>query len=272
MVDRGRTIVNATWAAGKPQRRLFLNHYFGGFDYHSNGVTGFELHLFGASPGDHAFDFVIANLNGYMGHDLAESYIADLAAELISCGQCHAITIHPVERRTPPATVAPLTGSFLLLFQPPVALRDSLLGLLAAACRFFGLRAPVLPAPDILLKLQASPSDVSVCQQHPAVEIVEVASHLHGGQSRSRSREETAHQRLSFLDHFPSGVALPLAEEQLGLAAQPGRFFHGRAVPGFCCRIDPDGLHGRRRSGTTREQCEEKPSHICKARHSDKEP
>src|SRR5215831_1313363 len=170
-----------------------------------------------------------------------------------------------------PAIVVRLTGTFLFLFQAPVALRDSLLGLLAAACRFFGLRAPVLPAPDILLELQASPSDVSVRQEHPAVEIVEVAGHLHGGQSRARSREEPAHQCLSLLDHFSGSVALPLAEKQLGLAAQSGRFFHGRAVPGLCRRIDPDRLHGRRRSGTAREQCEKNPSLIRKARHSDKE-
>ena len=50
---------------------LLLDHHFGRLDDHGDSVADFESHFFDAAPGNDAFDFVIADLDYDMGHDVA---------------------------------------------------------------------------------------------------------------------------------------------------------------------------------------------------------
>ena len=68
---------------------IFLQHYFGGFDYGSDRVADLQIHLFGASSGYDAFDEVLANLNDDVGHDPAELKLRDFARESIPRSKCH---------------------------------------------------------------------------------------------------------------------------------------------------------------------------------------
>jgi hypothetical protein len=77
-----RTIVQANGAPAP----LLLNHYFRGLDDHRNAVADFEIQLFGATPGDDAFDFIVANLNHDVRHHIAELHVFDLTTKLIACG------------------------------------------------------------------------------------------------------------------------------------------------------------------------------------------
>ena len=51
---------------------LLFEHDFRGLDYGRNGVAYLEAHFNRASPGDHAFDDIVSNLNDDMGHDTAK--------------------------------------------------------------------------------------------------------------------------------------------------------------------------------------------------------
>ena len=51
---------------------LLFEHDFRGLDYGRNGVAYLEAHFNRASPGDHAFDDIVPNLNDDMGHDTAK--------------------------------------------------------------------------------------------------------------------------------------------------------------------------------------------------------
>lgn len=64
---------------------LLLDHHFRGLDDHRNAVADLEIQLFGAAPRDDTFDFVLANLNHDVRHDVAQFHVFDPATKLIAC-------------------------------------------------------------------------------------------------------------------------------------------------------------------------------------------
>src|SRR5215467_4076301 len=73
---------------------VFLQHYFCGFDYGSDGVAGFQIHLFGASSGYDAFDEVLPDLNDDVGHDSTQLKFRNFAFESIPCRKFHSQIIN----------------------------------------------------------------------------------------------------------------------------------------------------------------------------------
>jgi hypothetical protein len=63
---------------------LLFEHDFRGLDYGRNGVAYLEAHFNRASPGDHAFDDIVSNLNDDMGHDTAKLEFGDFAFKPVS--------------------------------------------------------------------------------------------------------------------------------------------------------------------------------------------
>jgi hypothetical protein len=63
---------------------LLFEHDFRGFDYGRNGVAYLEAHFNRASPGDHAFDDVVANLDDDMSHHAAKLEFSDFSFKTIS--------------------------------------------------------------------------------------------------------------------------------------------------------------------------------------------
>jgi hypothetical protein len=64
---------------------LLFEHDFRGLDYRRNGVAHLEAHFNRASPGDHAFDDIVSNLDDDMGHHSAELEFGDFAFKPVSC-------------------------------------------------------------------------------------------------------------------------------------------------------------------------------------------
>ena len=81
-----------------------------------------------------------------------------------------------------------------LLPDPSVAFRDADLGLLHPSRGFFRLRAPILPAAEILLVREAGPAKILVCQEHAGVLVFVVRRGFHclkGGAGRSEQARRT---------------------------------------------------------------------------------
>jgi hypothetical protein len=62
-----------------------LQHYFCGLYDRCDRVSDFEVHLFRASSGYHAFDEIFPNLHNAMSHHSAELKFRDFAFQAISC-------------------------------------------------------------------------------------------------------------------------------------------------------------------------------------------
>src|ERR1700733_2014084 len=95
----------------KANRRLasvLLEHHLSRLDHHCDNITLLQCHLFGASPGDHAFNEVLANAHDHMSHHAAKLNLFDGTFELIASGKCHAWKHTPalmvaVEQAVPPS-------------------------------------------------------------------------------------------------------------------------------------------------------------------------
>ena len=64
---------------------LLFEHDFRGLDYGRNGVAYLEAHFNRASPGDHALDDVVANLDDDMSHHTAKLEFGDFTFKPVSC-------------------------------------------------------------------------------------------------------------------------------------------------------------------------------------------
>jgi hypothetical protein len=56
-----------------------LDHHFSGFDDRADGVAYLQFHFLSAGASDDAFDEVVADTNGNVGHDVAELDFGDFA-------------------------------------------------------------------------------------------------------------------------------------------------------------------------------------------------
>src|SRR5258705_13637821 len=65
-------------------RLLLFEHDFRGLDYGRNGVAYLEAHFNSASPGDHAFDDIVSNLDDDMGHSSDKLEFGDFAFKPVS--------------------------------------------------------------------------------------------------------------------------------------------------------------------------------------------
>jgi hypothetical protein len=63
---------------------LLLEHDFRGLDYGRNGVAYLEAHFNRASPGDHAFDDIVSNLEDDVGHYSAKLEFGNFALKPVS--------------------------------------------------------------------------------------------------------------------------------------------------------------------------------------------
>ncbi len=63
---------------------LLLNHYFRRFHNHANCVAGLEVQFLGTSPGDHAFNDVLAHSDDNMSHHVAQFDVFDNSGKLVS--------------------------------------------------------------------------------------------------------------------------------------------------------------------------------------------
>jgi hypothetical protein len=64
---------------------LLFEHDLRGLDHGGNGVAYLEAHFNGATPGDHAFDDVVSNLEDDMSHDAAKLEFGNFAFKPVSC-------------------------------------------------------------------------------------------------------------------------------------------------------------------------------------------
>ena len=68
---------------------VFLKHHFGRLDHDLDGISFFEPHGFGASPGDDALNEVLPHAHHDMCHYAAELKFLDGTCELIASRKCH---------------------------------------------------------------------------------------------------------------------------------------------------------------------------------------
>jgi len=61
-----------------------LQHYFRGLDYGRNGVTDLELHFLSASPGNHAFDRILAHADSYVSHHAIHLKLDNFPLDMVS--------------------------------------------------------------------------------------------------------------------------------------------------------------------------------------------
>ena len=62
-----------------------LQHDFGRFDHCRYAVANLQLHFLGASPGDDAFNLILAHLDRHVSHDAVHFELHNLSFDLISC-------------------------------------------------------------------------------------------------------------------------------------------------------------------------------------------
>jgi hypothetical protein len=66
-----------------------LHHDFRGFDHCRHRIAEMQAHLFRAAPGDHGFDWVLADLDGHVRHDIAQLDFRDDAHQSVARGKSH---------------------------------------------------------------------------------------------------------------------------------------------------------------------------------------
>ena len=64
---------------------ILLKHNFGGLDQYLDRVADLELKRIYTAAGDDAFNQILSNSDGDVGHDLTEKDLFNIACELVSC-------------------------------------------------------------------------------------------------------------------------------------------------------------------------------------------
>jgi len=81
-----QVIALSIWPASGTAVPLLLDHHLRRLDDHADAVADLQMQIFGAAPGDDAFDFVLANLNHNVRHHIAEFNVSYHTTKLVACG------------------------------------------------------------------------------------------------------------------------------------------------------------------------------------------
>src|SRR6266853_5182497 len=67
-----------------PPGSALLQHDFRGLDYRRHRIADLQFHFVGASPGDHAFDHVLADADCHVSHDAIHLELNNLSFNTVS--------------------------------------------------------------------------------------------------------------------------------------------------------------------------------------------
>jgi len=62
-----------------------LQHDLGRFDHGGHAIADLQLHFLGASPGDDAFNQILAHLDGHVSHDAVYFELHNFPFDLVPC-------------------------------------------------------------------------------------------------------------------------------------------------------------------------------------------
>jgi hypothetical protein len=69
---------------GRRGSSILLNHHFGSFDYGRDRVTVLQLQFLGTAAGNGAFDEIVTDSHGHVGHDITQLNFFDLSTQFVS--------------------------------------------------------------------------------------------------------------------------------------------------------------------------------------------
>jgi len=141
----------------------------------------------------------------------------------------------------------------------PVAFRDRRPRLREPPLRIRGPRLPVLPARQILLKLQPRPTVVPILKQHPAIELIQIGGGHRGRKCGPRDSKNFVHQRLRALNHGGRRIALPTLHQAFSLPIHRRQSLHRLRIPGVF-RFIAHRCRWRGRRGAAGKQRDQSPA------------